>query len=156
MSAPYHYFRHQANLAGCILVIFAVIYYVMLKKGTKLYSIFKNKCPQCQEAEMFHESNPYRLKQLTQMHQRCPKCGKNFVPEPGFYFGAAYVSYGLSVALGVAIFVALSVLFNDLSAEVYLAAIVGAIVILMPLNYRLSRLIWINFFVKYKKTSLVD
>jgi len=30
------------------------------------------------------------------MPARCPKCNLDFEPEPGFYFGALIISYGLS------------------------------------------------------------
>ena len=41
------------------------------------------------------------------MHDKCPKCSEDFFREPVFYFGAAYVSYALTVALWVAVLVAL-------------------------------------------------
>ena len=41
------------------------------------------------------------------MHKECAACGEDFEREPGFYFGAAYVSYALTVALWVAVLVAM-------------------------------------------------
>ncbi len=26
-------------------------------------------------------------------YEHCPKCGRNFFPEPGFYYGAMFISY---------------------------------------------------------------
>ena len=71
-------------------------------KGTKLYSIFKLKCPKCHEGEFF-ESRLYDLKKLGHVLEECPTCKTSYVPEPGFYFGAMYVSYALGVALFVTI-----------------------------------------------------
>ena len=68
-------------------------------KGTKLYSIFKGKCPRCHEGDFFVEKHPYKLSKMAHIHKACSVCGENFEREPGFYFGAAYVSYGLTVAL---------------------------------------------------------
>jgi hypothetical protein len=41
------------------------------------------------------------------MYRSCPKCGADFVKEPGFYFGASYVSYALTIAIWVAVLIAL-------------------------------------------------
>lgn len=35
------------------------------------------------------------------MPDHCPECGLSFMPEPGFYYGAMYVSYALTIALSV-------------------------------------------------------
>lgn len=95
------------------------------------------------------------------MHKTCPNCGERFEPEPGFYFGAAYVSYALTVALWVAYYVAL-ITFESLGMfswsfeEDAMAFIVGGVVllvVLLPLIYRFSRSIWINLFVKYREDA---
>ncbi|UPT66375.1 MAG: hypothetical protein M0D57_18195 [Sphingobacteriales bacterium JAD_PAG50586_3] len=61
-----------------------------------LGNIISCKCPNCGDAYVFTNQNPYNLWHLADMHQNCPKCGKSFSKEPGFYFGAMYVSYGLT------------------------------------------------------------
>ncbi|MEY4912742.1 MAG: hypothetical protein RL025_569, partial [Bacteroidota bacterium] len=35
------------------------------------------------------------------MHQDCPHCGFHFEIEPGFFWGAMYISYAFSVAVSV-------------------------------------------------------
>jgi uncharacterized protein (DUF983 family) len=120
----------------------------MLAKGAKLYSITKGKCPRCHEGDFYLTKNPYNLKKFDKMYQCCSQCGQSFEMETGFYYGAMYVSYGLSVAFGIAVFVAQKILF-DLSLEAYLTLITILLLAGMPPFYRLSRLIWINMFVKY-------
>lgn len=93
---------------------------------------------------------------MSEMYKSCPACGEDLQREPGFYFGAAYVSYGLTIAVWVALFVALTVfdaigLFPfSIGEDTMLFIILGAIMLLLllPLLYRLSRSIWINMFVK--------
>ena len=34
----------------------------MFKKGAKLYSIFNNKCPKCQEGDFFVNKTPFKFK----------------------------------------------------------------------------------------------
>ena len=69
--------------------------------------------------------------------------------EPSFFYGAMYVSYALTVALAVAIFV-IGYLFS-LSLITSLIAILMILYGLTPLTMRISRLLYINMFVHYKK-----
>ena len=86
------------------------------------------------------------------MNKRCDVCWEDFQREPGYYFGAAYVSYGLTVGFGGFLFVILCGLF-DFTALQYLLSFTGLLLLLLPPLYRASRLIWINFFVRYKKSE---
>jgi len=121
-------------------------------KGTKLYSIFGNKCPRCHEGDFFEKSTPYS-KDFDKMNHHCPSCGENFERETGFYYGAMYVSYGFTVALGVAWFLFYYVVFG-FEALPFLISYSVLLIILLPWIFRTSRLIWINFFVKYRKPTL--
>jgi uncharacterized protein (DUF983 family) len=134
----------------------------MKGKGTKLYSILKMKCPKCHEGELFKESNPYKLKELSNMYPKCEVCGEDFKREPGFYFGAAYVSYALTVALWVAVLVAL-ITFDALgwieysffeNPLTFLFSGIIALFVLLPVLYRLSRSIWLNFFINYDSKAI--
>lgn len=119
-------------------------------KDKKLYSILNAKCPHCHEGEFFETRNPYNLKKFDKMNKNCQLCGEDFERETGFYYGAMYASYGLTVAFGVAIFVLMCVLLN-FDAITFLIVFGTLQVILMPVLYRISRLMWINIFVSYKK-----
>ena len=81
----------------------------MLKKGSKLYSILTGTCPKCHEESMYCEKNPYKLSSIYKMHDTCSHCETKYMIEPSFFYGAMYVSYGVTVAIGVAIFVTLNV-----------------------------------------------
>ena len=122
----------------------------MMKKGSKIYSIVHRKCPRCHEGDLFIDRNPYHLKKLGEMPENCPVCGQSFSPEPGFYFGASYVSYGITIAIMVPIFV-LNYLILKIPFDTLLFSIIGLIVLLAPIIYILSRSIWINFFVSYEE-----
>lgn len=121
----------------------------MLSKGSRLYSILRHKCPRCHEGNLF-KAPAYNLKHFTEMPEACPYCGQRFKLEPQFYSGAMYVSYALQVALFTAVSVALSVLI-DPPLEVYMMGIIGSALLLFPITLRLSRSIYINFFVSYQK-----
>lgn len=134
---------------GCFTFVLNQIDKIMLKRGTKLYSIFKFRCPACHEGDFFVSKNPYNLSKAGDLHKECPQCGQKYSKEPGFYYGAMYVSYGIGVAVFVSIWVAISVLFPNAPTSWYLWAIGAAIVLGTPYFYALSKIIWANLFFKY-------
>jgi uncharacterized protein (DUF983 family) len=119
-------------------------------KGSKLYSIFRFKCPRCHEGDFFTHPSVYRWKNSNELLPECPKCGLNYQPETGFYFGASYVSYAITVALAVAVTVMLLPFVSWRNEVIYISAIAGTIFITLPLSIRLSRIIWLNLFIRYK------
>lgn len=125
-------------------------------KGKRLYSILNNKCPRCHEGDFYVNSHPYQFKDFGKNHETCSHCGYKFDKEPGYFYGAMYVSYGLTVAFSVAIAVAIVVLFPGSSYKVYMAAIILGLFILMPISFRLSRLIWMNLFQHYESPKIAN
>jgi len=76
------------------------------------------------------------------MYDVCPVCGLKFNREQGYFLGAMYVSYGLSIPPVLAL---LLILWR-LAGWSFNAAIIGAFVAYLPfvpLVVRLSRVIWI-------------
>lgn len=122
----------------------------MLKKGSKLYSILTGTCPRCQEESMYIDKNPYNLSKVYKMHENCSHCGLHYKIEPSFFYGAMYVSYAVGVAFSVAAFIISYVFFNS-SLKTAFIAIVTTLIALMPVSMRVSRNIWINFFISYDK-----
>ena len=122
----------------------------MLKKGSILNSILTGSCPTCHEESMYLDKNPYNVLNVYKMHENCSHCGTKYKIEPSFFYGAMYVSYGLTVGIGIVIFVILN-FFIELNANKSLLAIIIGIVILMPITARLARNIYINMFVSYDK-----
>ncbi|MBK9283788.1 MAG: DUF983 domain-containing protein [Sphingobacteriaceae bacterium] len=115
----------------------------------KLSSIFKNKCPQCGKGMFFIDNNPYKLKLFDKMNKSCEQCGLNFEKEPGFYYGAMYINYGLSVLIGLIIF-GIHYYLIGFDPKNYLISFTILLLLLIPVMYRTSRLVWINIFVKHK------
>ncbi|WP_223845548.1 DUF983 domain-containing protein [Flavobacterium selenitireducens] len=105
-------------------------------------------CPKCHEENMYVNPNPYNIIETMKMHERCQNCGFKYKVEPNFFFGAMYVSYALSVLVGVITFGIVKVGFG-LDLVQSFAAIFIILIALMPLITRLSRNIYINLFVNY-------
>lgn len=122
----------------------------MLKKGSTLNSILTGSCPKCHEESMYVEKNPYKLGSLYKMNESCSHCKTQYMIEPSFFYGAMYVSYGLTVAFGVAIFVILNVILGLKVLPTFIGIVVG-IILLMPVTARLARNIYINMFIHFDK-----
>jgi uncharacterized protein (DUF983 family) len=119
-------------------------------KSTKIYSVLGNKCPHCHQGNFFVSNNPYNLKTFHVMHNECPVCNEDFKKEPGFYYGAMYMSYSLTVAVAVLWAIALNVL-NMYEPFTYVVSFAVLIIALFPIMYRSARLGYINVFVHYNK-----
>jgi uncharacterized protein (DUF983 family) len=119
-----------------------------MKKGTKLYAVLKQKCPRCHEGDLFEFKISYRFKDITTMYKMCPHCGLKYEVEPGFFYGAMYVSYALTVALWAFLAIAIFTFYN-MSPWLFLGIGISALLLLLPFIYRISRAIWLNMFVSY-------
>ncbi len=119
-----------------------------MTKNSFFSSVVRQKCPKCRTGNLFVHGS-YNLKKFTEMNEKCGHCSQTFHLEPSFYIGAMYVSYAINVALFVTISIAISILFPGTDLLWYFAAIVTTVLLLYPLLLRLSRSLWIHFFVKY-------
>jgi hypothetical protein len=115
----------------------------------RLISIFTFKCPRCLKGEFLVSRNFYNLNKAGEVKECCSNCELKYTKETGFYYGAMYVSYGLSMALIISIFVALTVLYPNYSMGLLFTLIGLSVLIMTPILYALSKIIWINLFVKY-------
>jgi len=118
-------------------------------KGSKLYSILKLKCPRCHQGDLFLHKNAYKLSKLGDMPKNCPDCGLKYEKEPGYFYGAMFISYGLTVGISIVVFLILSLLVPSWPLEYHIPVIAAVLVLLTPLNFRWSRAIWMNFFTHF-------
>jgi len=79
------------------------------------------------------------------MNRTCPVCNLRFEREPGYFLGALYISYPISILILGGIVLLLYWLWPDMRLEwnVLIAALVY--IPLMPAVFRYSRVIWIYF-----------
>ena len=121
-------------------------------KGSKLYSIFTGSCPVCHKESIYSNKQLYNPSQTLKMNERCSQCDTKYKIEPSFFYGAMYVSYGVGVAIAVAVFIITNAILG-LDRWYSFLAIAGTLVAMLPIILRLSRNIWINFFFKYDKNA---
>ncbi len=98
---------------------------------------------------MFAAETLYSTK-FADMHEKCPCCGQAFEPEPGYYYGAMYISF----AINVAIFLITLFILHQFLEEVTIIMMMGVVAVVvigfLPIIFRLSRVLWINIFIRYE------
>lgn len=116
----------------------------MSEKGV-FKSIIECRCPECRTGKMF--SNPaYKLAKFGAMPVDCPQCGYRFEREPGYFFGAMYVSYALSVGIFLTTVVTLLLVLGDPSLQTYIITVGVVSLLLYPFTFRYSRVIFVYAF----------
>ncbi len=140
--------KHIVKLKKLYLQKYIIIKHLMIKKGSKLYSILKNKCPRCHVGDFFTYSNPFKLKGNLRIHEHCTNCQLKYMIEPSFFYGAMYVSYGITVAIAIAVFIICQLFKLNLLASVFI--IIGVLILFLPNLVRISRLIYINLFIGFE------
>jgi len=108
---------------------------------------------------MFVTPSIFPLSKLLEMPDRCEVCGQKMEIEVGFYYGTGYVSYALTVALLGLSFVAYWIIFGlsyeDYSIFIALGVSVFIALIMQPWLMRISRVLYLNLFVKYGKGTTI-
>ena len=91
-----------------------------------------------------------KLLKFNKMNEHCPRCGVRLEPEPGFYQGAMYVGYAFTTVIIIIISLILYLAGNP-SDAVYIGTVIGVMILLVPLNYRYSRIVYLYAFggIKY-------
>ena len=109
----------------------------MAKLSNRLGAILKLRCPRCLTGQVFYGR--------VAMHEACPNCQHVFKREPGYFLGAMYVSYFMSIPilalLTVILYFTLFYMLNP--AWVVLIALIPYI-LFIPLVFRYSRVIWMH------------
>lgn len=120
-----------------------------------LTAVMACKCPRCREGNLFTHKNPYKFKYFLNMHTQCPVCNQPTEIEVGFYYGTGYVSYALAVAFLVISAILWKIIFHlnlqDNSAIHWFICSTILLLGLQPYVMRLSRSLWLSWFVKYDK-----
>lgn len=116
-------------------------------------AVLTNKCPRCREGSIYEVASAYKLKTITKMKHICPVCGQPTEIEVGFYYGTSYVSYALAVIVCVISFIAwwliIGFSLDDNRFFWWLGFNAALLIGLQPVLMRLSRTLWLSWFVKY-------
>lgn len=125
------------------------------KKAHRSYlaSTLSCRCPRCREGKLFKYPVSANLNKNMDMNKNCLVCGQPAEIEVGFYYGTSYVSYAITVGLSIASLVVwwmiIGLSTNDNRFFYWLGFNAVLLILLQPWLMRLSRSMWISWFVKY-------
>lgn len=109
------------------------------------------KCPRCRVGHVY-QGPAYGLK-VQKMNSHCEYCGLRYEREPGYFYGAMYVTYAFAIAEMVTACMATYILTgNDSSFILYATVAILSVVLMSPFNYRYSRIIlmyWLTPGLRY-------
>ena len=120
-----------------------------MSKKTIFHSLFLLKCPRCRNGDLF-SSSITENKGIYAMNDHCLNCQQDFQIEPGFYWGAMYMGYGL-ISGYFLIVTTLIYIYSSLSLYASFGVSITIGLLALPYVARLSRSIWIHIFVRYDK-----
>ena len=123
------------------------------KVDKKIPAILKMKCPRCYEGNLF-ETSTWSFQKPFEMNKKCPTCEQNFFPEPGFYFGAMFISYVLWGWVSV-IFGGTCIIFLEMSVNQTTLILILFSALFFIWLFRISRTIWIHIAIKRRKNAPV-
>ena len=106
--------------------------------------IITEKCPICREGHVFAKKGNPLLFRMPKMNTECSVCGHKFEKEPGFFYGAMYVSYGVTIIEMAPIFLLSRLFVDDYVTTIMIIA--ASAFLLSTFNFRLSRMIWMYMF----------
>ncbi len=111
---------------------------------SKALAIFQEKCPRCQTGKMFKYSVT-NLAKFTDMNEKCSNCNLHFEIEPGFYWGAMYVSYAITTGMMLVLGTLTYLIGHNPDFWVYIGIICGSVILSAPIVYRFSRVLLLYF-----------
>jgi len=83
------------------------------------------------------------------MKAKCPVCDINYMPEPGFYYGSMFISYGIWAWFSVLLCLALVFYLEWTVNSAFALLLVISAILYVPL-FRISRSIWAHINIKYR------
>lgn len=109
----------------------------------KLRAIICAKCPRCRRGNIFRGAAYHFGANATFTH--CPHCRLQFEVEPGYFYGAMYISYAFNIVESVAAALLTYIITgNTRSPWLYVSAILSVCIVLSPVNFRYSRVLLLH------------
>ena len=109
-------------------------------------SVWNYKCPRCRKGDLFVK--PFVMNDPLNMNEKCDHCEQRFMPEPGYYFGAMFISYIWTAWTCLAI-IGFCMLVLGWSIEASFALLIFVSAISYFWVARISRSMYIHLDVRY-------
>lgn len=116
------------------------------KLRSSFLNILSKKCPRCQRGDLY--KLPLDFSDPVGMPKNCKVCNQKFEPEPGFYYGAMFISYIFS-SFVILVLAAVCIIVFGWGVYPTFAFIIFICLITYLWLLRISRSIWIHMVVHY-------
>ncbi|NJC25136.1 DUF983 domain-containing protein [Neolewinella antarctica] len=128
----------------------------MASNPSLLSSVFGLRCPRCRRGDLFPTSS-FSFSMPFKQYAHCPKCGQNYFPEPGFYWGAMFISYIGSGFFSLG-FVMMTHWVFDLGLGLSMVLLLIVVGLFFVWWFRFSRSVYFHLVTKYqpKVTEAID
>ncbi|MEZ4869912.1 MAG: DUF983 domain-containing protein [Caldilineaceae bacterium] len=100
----------------------------------RLIAVLRQRCPVCLQGPIFCS--------LLESHKNCPHCGILYEREHGYYLNSMFIAYTLGFL--VLIPSAVYLFWLNATIPVFSVAIILETVLIWPLIFRYSRVIWMH------------
>jgi len=90
------------------------------------------------------------MKEPLAMPEKCEVCDLPFLPQPGYYYGAMFMSYIVTGWLYLAI-IGFCMLIMKMSVEQSFGVLILFVILTYFKTARLARALWLNVMVKHDK-----
>jgi uncharacterized protein (DUF983 family) len=115
--------------------------------GISLKAMWNYKCPRCRQGDLFVK--PFTLSKPLAMNHSCHHCNLLFEPEPGYYYGAMFLSY-IVFSLIMLPFALLLNFYFKLSVDMTMLIVILLSAVGFFRILRGARSLWIHIMVRYK------
>jgi len=115
--------------------------------GFSLSAMWNYKCPRCRQGDLFVK--PFTFSKPLAMNHSCQHCNLLFEPEPGYYYGAMFLSY-IVFSLFMLPFALLLNFYFKLSVNMTMLVVILVSAIGFFRILRGARSLWIHIMVRYK------
>ena len=119
---------------------------------SRFQSIVNMKCPKCREGDLFYTPT-FSFKKPFDMPERCPACNLNYMPEPGYFYGAMFISYIIWGWFSVLLCLAL-VFYFKWSVNAAFVLLIAISSVFFVWLFRISRSLWIHLNIKFKPDAI--
>jgi uncharacterized protein (DUF983 family) len=102
---------------------------------SRLLAILAQSCPVCLRGPVFRT--------LFDMHKSCPHCGVPYEREHGYFLNSMFIGYTAGFLLLVPS--AIYLFWLHASITVFSVAIIVEAILIWPLIFRYSRVLWMHF-----------
>lgn len=111
--------------------------------------LLSNECPNCNKGKVFRDKSFFFSIGFPKMNEYCSHCNFKFEKEPGYFFGAMFISYALGVGEGIITYLITHQFFDE-TFDLRMIPIICSVILLFSFfNIRMSRMIWIYIFKNY-------